>query len=185
MSMGPRELLAVGVGCSLTVASMLAFARAPVAAANADAAVDAGGLVDAATAPPKPAADPKPLTTRERWLFDLRWQADQPRLVGVQRADSPTPVSTPRVFGRFALELYEGTTLIERVRFDFPLLGADDGRDAGSSARSALEKNLSTRIGVYFPHTPRGDKLELWDRKSERRWSLAWPPAQPTVDAGP
>ena len=38
--------------------------------------------------------------------------------------------------GRFALELYEGPTLIERVRFDFPMLGGPEA-DAGYFAPNA------------------------------------------------
>jgi hypothetical protein len=72
--------------------------------------------------------------------------------------------------GRFALELFEGPTLIERVRFDFPLLGAADG-----DASVALTPKLRTRIGVVFPATVRGTRLELWDRASNRRWTLPWP----------
>ena len=116
-------------------------------------------------------ADPPPLVTHERWLFDLRWDRGTPRLVEVRRADLAVKKPTPRVFGRFALELFEGKTLIERVRFDFPLLGAS------SDPKSVdLERRLSTRIGVFFPHTARGTRLELWDRATGKRWQLPWPP---------
>ena len=139
-----------------------------------DAGVDAAPLHDAGAdafridrTPP----DPTPLVTKERWLFDLRYRAAVPRLVSVSRADLLTPAATARVFGRFAIELYEGNTLVERVRFDFPMLTEPhEGRGID------LERKLSTRIGVYFPRTSRGTRLELWDRATERRWSLPWPP---------
>jgi hypothetical protein len=51
------------------------------------------------------------------------------------------------------------------------MLGAAD-LDGGVS----LEKNLTTRIGVMFPATRRGTRLELWDRATDRRWQLPWPP---------
>jgi hypothetical protein len=73
--------------------------------------------------------------------------------------------------GRFALELFEGPTLIERVRFDFPLLGAPE-----PDASLSFSGKLRTRIGVVFPATKRGTRLELWDRATGRRWSLPWPP---------
>ena len=75
--------------------------------------------------------------------------------------------------GRFALELFEGPTLIERVRFDFPLLGAPRARRTPSPSFAG---KLRTRIGVVFPATKRGTRLELWDRATGRRWSLPWPP---------
>ena len=121
--------------------------------------------------------DPAPLVTKERWLFDLRYRMATPRLVSVTRADLLTPSATARVFGRFAIELYEGAALVERVRFDFPMLTQPH---EGSGVD--LERKLATRIGVYFPRTLRGTRLELYDRATERRWSLPWPPetaAQP------
>ena len=63
--------------------------------------------------------------------------------------------------------------LFRSVRFDFPLLGTVEA-DAGLS----LSRNLRTRIGVVFPATRRGTRLELWDRATNRRWSLPWPPRE-------
>ena len=126
-------------------------------------------------------ADPPAMLERGQWIFDLRFRRDEPYLLGVHRIELATPQATPRVMGRFALELFEGPTLIERVRFDFPLLGAGD-TDAGVS----LEKLLSTRIGVMFPATRRGTRLELWDRATDRRWALSWPPSDTRPnDGGP
>ena len=49
---------------------------------------------------------------------------------------------------------------------------------AGSRSASALvQQKLRTRIGVVFPATTKGTRLELWDRATDRRWSLPWPPA--------
>jgi hypothetical protein len=45
---------------------------------------------------------------------------------------------------------------------------------------------MKTRIGVLFPATKRGTKLELWDRAKDHRWSLPWPPKEGVLpsDAG-
>lgn len=154
---------------------------APAKGRSADAGTDASA--DAAPAPPPKDAgadafhldrtppDPPPLVTAERWLFDLRWQNGEPRLVGVSRADLIKPEPSARVFGRFALELFEGKTLVERVRFDFPMLN-----EPAPPKSIDLQKKLSTRIGVFFPRTARGNRLELLDRATDRRWSLPWPP---------
>ncbi len=72
--------------------------------------------------------------------------------------------------GRFALELFEGPTLVERARFDFPLLGAEE-----PDAALSFTPKLRTRIGVVFPATKRGTRLELVDRATRRRWALPWP----------
>jgi hypothetical protein len=114
--------------------------------------------------------DPPPLLERSQWVFDLRWDSGDVWLLGVRPLQLAAPQLTPRVMGRFALELFEGPTLIERVRFDFPLLGVADG-----DASVALTPKLRTRIGVVFPATARGTRLELWDRASNRRWTLPWP----------
>ena len=120
--------------------------------------------------------DPAPMRERGQWIFDLRWDRGDVYLLGVHRIDLPTPQETPRAMGRFALELFEGPTLIERVRFDFPLLG-DEPRDAGGIRKVPyFGAKLSTRIGVMFPATNRGTKLQLVDRASDKRWDLAWPP---------
>jgi hypothetical protein len=118
--------------------------------------------------------DPPAMVSRKQWVFDLRWSSGAPYLVAVHPLDMGEPQSTPRVMGRFAIELFEGPTLIERVRFDFPMLGAPEA-DAGWNAPPSLEKKLNTRIGVMFPAVERGTRLELWDRATDTRWPLPWP----------
>jgi hypothetical protein len=122
--------------------------------------------------------DPPALAERMQWVFDLRWQRGEVYLVRVHKIDMGAPHATPRVMGRFALELYEGPTLIERARFDFPLLGAPETADAGWRTPPRFEPLLKTRIGVVFPATNRGTRLELWDRATDRRWPLPWPPEE-------
>jgi hypothetical protein len=116
------------------------------------------------------------MVSRKQWVFDLRWSKGEPYLLAIHPLDVGTPQETPRVMGRFALELYEGPTLIERVRFDFPMLGADEQLDAGRHAAPSFQRNLTSRIGVMFPATNRGTRLDLWDRATDNRWPLPWPP---------
>ena len=123
--------------------------------------------------PPDP--DP-PMREEMQWVFDLRYERGDIFFVGVHSLDLGAPQTTPRVMGRFALELFEGPTLIERVRFDFPMLGAGDAQNKGFMAPPSLEKKLTTRIGVMFPETRKGTRLELWDRASNLRYRLPWPP---------
>lgn len=118
--------------------------------------------------------DPTPMNERLQWVFDLRWDKGDVYLLDTHKQDMNGPHPTPRAMGRFALELFEGPTLIERVRFDFPLLGAPE--DAGSPIK--FETKLKTRIGVFFPATKRGTRLELWDRARDIRWQLPWPPSE-------
>lgn len=162
-------------------ASSLAVAAAPSRAAfeHSDAGADSGVKGPPARRDP----DPPALSEREQYVFDLRYDRGEVRLLAVHKTDLGAPRPTPRAMGRFALELYEGPTLIERVRFDFPMLGGPE-LDAGYFAPPRLEPNLRTRIGVLFPATRRGTKLELWDRARDIRWQMQWPPTLgPQTDA--
>jgi hypothetical protein len=145
-----------------------------------DAGAPSANLADLILSSTPP--DPPALTERAQWVFDFRYDRGEIWLVGVNRIELPAPRPTPRVMGRFALELFEGPTLVERARFDFPLLAAPD-RDGAVS----LTSKLRTRIGVLFPATRRGTRLEVWDRATNRRWSLPWPPdaAAAAPDGGP
>jgi hypothetical protein len=119
--------------------------------------------------------DPTPLTSRGQWIFDLRYDHGDIFLTDTRTMELPTAQATPRVMGRFALELFEGPTLIERVRFDFPFLGATEERKDGGNFFQ-LDRRVITKIGVIFPTTTRGTRLELRDRATEERWALPWPP---------
>jgi hypothetical protein len=165
-------------GCTAALCAMGGEPRRTIDVARA---FDAGSLlpeVDLTRTPP----DPEPLVEREQWAVDLRWDRGDVWLLGTRHMSLPAPQPTPRAMGRFALELFEGPTLIERVRFDFPLLGVPDPPDAGFRAPPSFVTKLRTRVAVVFPATPRGTRLELWDRATGRRWSLPWPL---DADAGP
>ena len=110
---------------SRTAIVLLFFLLVP---ALAVAQKDAGTARAADSGAPSPSADagasrrippdPPALSEREQWVFDLRWDKGDIYLVQVHKTDMGSPHPTPRAMGRFALELYEGPTLIERARFD-------------------------------------------------------------------
>ena len=186
--MGPFRVVRARVVLALFVASaacaLTALAGEPRRTIDASRALDAGALPGAAPeiafTPTPP--DPPPLFERAQWVYDLRWDRGDVWLLGARRLELPAPQATPRAMGRFALELFEGPALIERVRFDFPLLGAPEPGDGGYGAPPSITQKLRTRIGVVFPATARGTRLDLVDRASSRRWALPWPPAE--RDAG-
>jgi hypothetical protein len=138
--------------------------------------------------------DPTALVSKEQWVYDLRYSAGDLYLLGIHHLELTAPQATPRAMGRFALELYEGPTLLERARFDFPMLG--DGADlvppleAGAplpiqGRPPSLTAKISTRVGVMFPATPRGTRLDIVDRATERHWPLPWPPTEMMASAAP
>ena len=148
-----------------------AWDSAPPATSEPDAATSEFHLT---RTPP----DPTPMVSRGQWIFDLRFDPGDIYLSDTRSMQLTEPQATPRVMGRFALELFEGPTLIERVRFDFPFLGATQVRDAGGFA---LDRRVVSRIGVIFPMSTRGTRLELRDRATEERWALPWPPVSSDV----
>jgi hypothetical protein len=163
------------VRAAASLAASLACVACAISALAGERVIDASRVLDAG-APPEDLVvtrtppDPPPLVEKAQWVFDLRWDRGDVWLLGVHPLALPAPRATPRAMGRFALELFEGPTLIERARFDFPLLGVPD--DEGGVS---LTGRLRTRIGVLFPATRRGTRLELWDRATNRRWALPWP----------
>lgn len=167
-SLAPPVAAVVGLACA--VAAALALADEPRRTIDVGRALDAGLPAAPDIVVSRTPADPTPLVERSQWVFDLRWERGDVWLVGVHPLELPVAQATPRVMGRFALELFEGPTLLERARFDFPLLGAPEP-DGGL----AFAPKLRTRIGVVFPAVARGTRLDLVDRATGRRWALPWP----------
>jgi hypothetical protein len=183
------RLPALSLAALASAGLCLALPEVTASAEGRDAgAGDAGPRDAAGSSSARIPPDPPALRERKQWVFDLRWDRGEIYLVSVHETDMGSPHSTPRVMGRFALELFEGPTLIERVRFDFPMLGPPATTDAGYKTPPRFEPKLRTRIGVFFPATKRGTKLELWDRARDLRWQLPWPPEVgrfgPPADAG-
>ena len=172
----PVLVVACGV---LLVLLVLAASSGDASADGRDAGLDAAPARDAGSPISKTPPDPPPMTERQQWVFDLRWDRGDIYLIEIHKVDMAGPHQTPRVMGRFALELFEGPTVIERVRFDFPMLGPPpEASDAGLKTPPRFEPKLRTRIGVLFPATKRGTKLELWDRATNVRMPLPWPPTE-------
>ena len=115
----------------------------------------------------------------EQWQYQLLFQDGAPRVESVQRQVLAKPVSTPRRMGRFALELWIGHELIERVRFDFPLIAAEE--TPGKTRRPlhdapSLAPHAIARIRVSLPASPRATRLVLVDRATGNEQRLPWPP---------
>lgn len=118
------------------------------------------------------APDPPALRSRVQYELDFRYDRGDVELVGAREMRFPQPVVTARRMGRFAVELWIGLELVERVRFDFPLLGAEEPRDA------SLERGLVTRQTVRVPATDRPTRALIVDRATGEEIELPWPPVQ-------
>jgi hypothetical protein len=82
--------------------------------------------------------------------------------------------------GRFEAELWIGCELIDRIRFDFPLLaGQAPSKDAVAQHRPDFETHGRFVTTVMVPNSERATRLELRDRAEEAEAksvvALDWP----------
>ena len=165
-------------------------ARAPSAASasGAGTAPTAGARATGATAPASATTpdehgflpDPEPLTTAHQFDLTVRYDKGRMSLVRAAPVELTRAVPTPRRFGRFAVELWIGRELIDRVRFDFPLLAADPLPGAakkpihGDSPRFSTGADTSCHVQV--PASDRATTARLVDRSSGATVEIPWPP---------
>jgi hypothetical protein len=135
------------------------------------------------TSPP----DPEPLRQAEQYEYTFEYDSGRARFVSVRALRFEAPVVTPRKMGRFAVELWVGSELVDRVRFDFPLLAAED---PPPKKRRPLDEPPSLTSGVLkatvlVPAAVRARRAVLVDRGTEKETELDWPPHfGQTPDAG-
>lgn len=140
----------------------------------------------AAPAPTRPPGghelpDPVPLSSTVHWEYRLHFHDGAPEVAAVERRVFERPVVTQRNMGRFAIELWIGRELIERVRFDFPLLGAESPPSTAQSVREAprFEPGLEAERVVLVPSSERATRAQLVDRATGKIQALPWPPDAP------
>lgn len=117
--------------------------------------------------------DPTPLVADAVFVLSIRFDKGKVSIVKVVREKLPKKAAVPRKLGRFAVELLSGPTVVERVRFDFPLIHDDD------VAGEAYAKGLDVTVDVRVPDSDRPNKLEIWDRATDKRWKYTYPPKVP------
>jgi hypothetical protein len=123
---------------------------------------------------PKPIPpDPTPLAADAVYVLSVRWNKGAVIVSKVRREKLPKKDALPRHLGRFAAELYSGPDLVERLRFDFPLIEDD------TALGDTYAKGLDVSVEVKIPDSVRPNKLEIWDRATDRRWSFPYPPVTP------
>lgn len=134
------------------------------------------------------APDPTPLWTVDYWRLVFRHERRQIELVDFKAVRFDKPTATPRCIGRFALELWIGHELIDRVRFDFPLLAveapvAEQRRGAPLNEPPNFAEGAVVEQTVWLPDSPRATRLELVDRATGHVQALPWPLGESTPDA--
>ncbi len=125
-------------------------------------------------------SDPPPLSARRQWRYELIWDRGQIDASSVRGVCLTHASPTQRQLGRFALELWVGKELLERLRFDFPLLGGEVPSAAGEPGRPppiSFGPGARTSAVIQVPHSPRATRAQIVDRASGERVRVAWPPA--------
>jgi hypothetical protein len=115
------------------------------------------------------------------WEYDLHFEEGAVGVARVSRRVFERPVSTARQMGRFAIELWIGRELIDRVRFDFPLIGAETPPGEVRSIHEAprFEPGLQAERKVLVPSSDRATRAQLVDRATGKIQALPWPPDAP------
>jgi hypothetical protein len=143
--------------------------------------------------PPKGSApDPEPLRQAEQYEYELVYERGDVRVASVRRVTYPNPVVTARRMGRYAIELWIGQELIDRVRFDFPLTAADEPLAKGSPNPTTppnLGPGVTSTQKLLVPAAERARRAVLVDRATNARTELPWPPdrsaSKPATDVAP
>lgn len=139
-------------------------------------------------ATPSNLPDPTPLRLAEQVEYELELKDGKVRVVSVKAVKLPSPVVTPRVMGRYAVELTIGKELIERLRFDFPGTAADEptvGSKKPLYAPLTLGERAIARVTLRVPQSPRVRRAVLVDRALSTAKELEWPlPDVPRAPAG-
>jgi hypothetical protein len=147
-------------------------------AALLGAALGAGGLVALADAPAGGfAPDPPAHASRINWVFEISVRDGKVSVDRVKPITFAKPVETPRAVGRFALELYIGRELLDRVRFNVPLMGGEvtEG-NRNNLPRPRFDQNVTAHLTARMADNPRAAYLLVVDREAGDAQKFAWPP---------
>lgn len=151
-------------------------ATAPAPTPAPSAAPSASAAASASAPRPSP-PDPEPLRTPKQYELTLAYEHDRITIQAMRPLTYPQPVVTARRIGRFALELWIGRELIDRVRFDFPLLAVEESKPG---TRRPLHEPTSFGgklvVTVLVPASPRVRRAVVLDRATGRETELPWPP---------
>ncbi|UQA61552.1 hypothetical protein [Polyangium aurulentum] len=151
----PRLGLALLLGSALAAAGALALADPP-----------RGGF----------APDPAGNASKKQWIFEITYRGGKASITRVGSAMLERPTTTARVMGRFAIELWVGKELLDRVRFDVPLLDDDPNMHRKGPLSGPRFTNVSTRIKARMVDHPRATYMVLLDRSTGEAQRFWWPP---------
>lgn len=119
--------------------------------------------------------DPPGIATKKQWSFAIDYRDGKALVRKVEANYLQNPSATARVMGRFAVELWVGKELLDRVRFDVPLLDDPSMHRKGPLSGPRFG-NVSTQLRVRLADNPRATFVALVDRSTGEVVRFAWPP---------
>jgi len=148
---------------------------------------------DAAASTPGPPPhgyppDPPPLTERAWWVYPVTYDRGTLRVEPPQLECLARPATSARRMGRFAFELWLGAELIERIRFDFPLLAAEVPRTAEHGPlrqEPSFAPGARVSVSVRVPASARALRAHILDRATGQTSAVDWPPGAPGAGTEP
>lgn len=152
--------------------------RRLAAAAAAGLALATAG-VWALAGPPREgfAPDPPVHLAEKQWVFEIAYEKGASTIERARSTTAKKPLGTPRVMGRFALEFWVGPELLDRVRFDVPLLGDDERERAPKGGlRKPTFGKVTTKVKAQMADHPRATVLAFVDRATGDTRKYFWPP---------
>jgi hypothetical protein len=120
--------------------------------------------------------DPQPVASTKQWVFEIRSKDSVPSIVKVSEITVDKPTATARVMGRFALEFYVGTELLDRVRFDVPLAGDVPRDEDQQPGKKRPQWKVNTKLFARMADHPRATLCRLVDRATGDIQVFLWPP---------
>jgi hypothetical protein len=179
-SSGPSSPASASTGSGTAAGG--APGSAAAAAAGASAAPSGAASTLSSTSVPAPHGhlpDPQPLSERAQWSYPVVYDRGTIRVGDPEPMCLSRPQPTPRRMGRFAFELWLGRELVDRLRFDFPLLATEEPpagprRPLRETPRFAPGAHVSVTLRI--PASERAATARIFDRATGESIAVPWPP---------
>jgi hypothetical protein len=130
--------------------------------------------------------DPPVQSSTRLWRLTVRYDHGKVSLVRALPIDVERPVSTPRHVGRYAFELWIGQELLERHRFDFPLLGAEPTpgtKERPLHPQPEFAPGAEVERTILLPNVARARRAQIVDRATGVVVAIPWPPESEAASA--
>jgi len=127
---------------------------------------------------PTEVPDPEPLRALEQQELVFAYAQGEVTLRSLRTVRHDTAQPTARRLGHWALECWAGSSLAERVRFEFPLVTGDPPQASGRhplKEPARFGPGVQAEVTVRWPATLPCTRVLLVDRWQHRIRELPWP----------